>query len=177
LEFLISKNANVNVKNIDGENVLFYAKNIEIMKILFNELIDYDEFDINEQSLYDRTLLMHFTEMKNIKIVQFLLEKNALVNDECEEERTLMIAVLNSNVDMVKLLLQHNADVNVVNLNFQNCLMLSKNIEITKILLEKNVNVNETDEDNKTALFYAVSNGEFEIAKILIEHRADVRLT
>jgi len=48
------------------------------------------------------------------------------------------------------------------------------NIEVTKLLIEHNANVNKADEYGQTPLYMAAGGGHLETVKLLIEHNADV---
>jgi ankyrin repeat protein len=93
----------------------------------------------------------------------------------------LTLAAMNSNVNIVKLLLEHpNIDVNIRDVDGWTVLMrvckynTYSNIEIVKLLLKHpNIDVNIQDVDGWTALIVAVDNNiqsNIEIIKLLLEH-------
>lgn len=52
--------------------------------------------------------------------------------------------------------------------------VISNNITLFMKLLNEGCDVDERDYNNVTALWYAASNGRYEMAKALLEHNADI---
>ena len=90
-------------------------------------------------------------------------------------------------IDIVNLLLEHGADVNLTNNRGRTALMLAarnsnkdSNVETVKLLLEYGANVNVVNNDRMTALMlaacYSNEDSNIETVKLLLEHRANVNL-
>ena len=91
------------------------------------------------------------------EVVKYLIDRGADVNrvykDNRREFTPLLISVINSNVDIVKLILDHGADIKI----------------------EGNPDYYNTN-DIGTALIFAIKNNQPNIVKILLENGADVRV-
>ncbi|NBB19020.1 hypothetical protein GVN20_06595 [Runella sp. CRIBMP] len=94
-------------------------------------------------------------------------------------------AVSNNHYEAVKILLEHNADANLIYENKYNVLHIAaSDIEIdpriVEILIPKINDINEKDNPHQnTALWYACHFGylnNYKIAEILLKHGADVNL-
>ena len=48
--------------------------------------------------------------------------------------------------------------------------------EVANLLKNENVNINETDDKGLTGLHLACRNGDFNIVKLLVENKADLKL-
>ena len=138
----------------------------------------------------------------NKQIVEILLEKGAKIEAKDKNnihfvsfnETPLMSAVRKGKTEIVELLIKKGANVKVVNkdgihcsfLIYENILHLAcdgcGNEKIVSMLLEKKIDVNSTTTDGitvlldyKTPLHYACENGKLETAKLLIEHKANIK--
>ena len=79
-------------------------------------------------------------------------------------------------VDVVKILLEHGADVNPRNVDGITPLHLATvagHVDVARILLEHGADVNTKNEDNQTPLHYAATEGHAVVARLLLEHGAD----
>jgi hypothetical protein len=79
-------------------------------------------------------------------------------------------------VDVVKILLEHGADVNPRNVDGITPLHLATvagHVDVARILLEHGADVNTKNEDNQTPLHYAAIEGHAVVARLLLEHGAD----
>lgn len=137
------------------------------------------------------TELMFYTSVQpNLEKVRSLATPNN-INDKNKEGWTaLMLAARNSKVvgiEIVKLLLDRGADVNLQNNEKYTALMMAamnsntdSNIETVKLLLDKGADVNLVEFLGWTALMMAArsSNKEsnIETVKLLLEYGADVNI-
>lgn len=90
---------------------------------------------------------------------------------------SLILAADHGYIDIVNLLLTHDANVNLTDEKGRSAIGLATckgHIEIIKLLLQKHANVNITYKDGRTPLFYAVQFNYVEIAKLLLERGADI---
>lgn len=92
-------------------------------------------------------------------------------------QTVLHAAVSARNKVMVKLLLEHGADVNSRNNYGESplyCAVKSKNDRIVKFLLKNRADVNDRRNDGSTALHGAIEIADMNILHILLEHKADI---
>ncbi|KAJ7589303.1 Pfs, NACHT and ankyrin domain protein [Mycena floridula] len=88
----------------------------------------------------------------------------------------LICAAEKGHIDIVKLLLEKNADSNICDKDQHTPLSYAApwgHIDIVKLLLEKNADPNICDKDQRTPLSYAAEKGHIDIVKLLLEKNAD----
>ncbi|CAG7816021.1 unnamed protein product [Allacma fusca] len=110
-------------------------------------------------------------------IVQFLLEKGAVIDSLSEERLTpLMCGAASGNLTVIEVLISHGADINFNgNKTPLHWAVASGSADCVKKLITSGAAVNVPCELGVTPLLVAAAFGKVEIAKILLEHGADVR--
>lgn len=97
--------------------------------------------------------------------------KKALSNPDNDKQTALMIACKEGHFEIVKLLLEKEANVNHQSNYGWTALMLAcekGNIKIVKLLLEKKAQINLKNIEKSTALMIACEKNHMEIVKLLI---------
>lgn len=98
----------------------------------------------------------------------------AQVEDKGQKDCTpLMEAASAGHLEIVKLLLSHNADVNAHCATGNTPLMFAcagGHVEVVKELLKHGANVEEQNENGHTPLMEAASAGHVEVAKVGFNH-------
>jgi ankyrin repeat protein len=85
----------------------------------------------------------------------------------------LRAAIVKGNVEVMKLLLEHGADVDAVGREgFTLLYEASRRLEILSLLLDHHADVNHQDKFGWTALLRASFEGELEVARVLLRHGA-----
>ena len=146
VEFLISKNANVNEKNDRGNPSLHLAAiggYTDVIEILLE-----NGADINAQDNWGISAIRLAVIRGNNEVVSMLANKGADVNEQ--------------NIEWGGSLL-HTA-------------CLSKKIDLVEILIAKGVDVQATNSEGLTPLHLASNHGQNELCVLLIEKGADVNL-
>ena len=113
------------------------------------------------------------------ELAQVLLAMRANVEDrgvkgDCTP---LMEAASAGNADIVRLLLEHGADVNAQSSSGNTPLMYAcagGHEDVVTLLLESNANVEDHNENGHTPLMEAASAGHVGVAKILLGHGAGI---
>jgi serine/threonine-protein phosphatase 6 regulatory ankyrin repeat subunit B len=142
---LLKQRVDVNAKRADGATALLWA-------VHFNDLETVDLLlkagaDVNVGDDHGVTPLSQATENNNIALVQKLLTAGANPNaGQASGLTPLMTAAHTGNVEVVKALISRGADVNAM-----------------------------TKETGISALMWAVADQRPDVAKVLIENRADVK--
>ena len=86
----------------------------------------------------------------------------------------VFMACMNNHPEIVKILIENDADIHLPSLDCRTCLMVSvKSEEICKLLLDHGAMVNATDKKGKTALQYATEENQIEVTKLLLQHGAE----
>jgi|GEM_PF-4255493 len=104
-------------------------------------------------------------------LIKIVIDEN-LIN-QCDENGNtpLIIAVLNTNVDAIRALLEYKADANLANKKGETPLMIAiKNnmSAVIKPLLEKVTDINATNSDEQTALIIAAQNNNTQAGQQLL---------
>jgi ankyrin repeat protein len=113
-------------------------------------------------------------------VMCFLLEQGADINGSNAERgfSPLQLAILRQNLQIVKYLIERDADVNLRtrdgwNMTAVHLATISGNLEILDCLIEAGANLNALDRNGSTALHWAVANDNTALALNLVERGAD----
>ena len=190
-------NPDFKMKDDYGNTALMIAIDNEKLS---NSVIKYliDKCDVNSQNEDDSTALSYavtsqYSKNENIGLVKFLLENGCNVNPNGKGVRRapffeiiyppvpLLIAMSWGRMKTAMLLLEHGANINVVNNDGKTPLMLSANCnnlaacDVFKFILTKHVDdVNIVDNDGKSALAYAVESMKAINCELLLKHGAKI---
>ena len=93
-----------------------------------------------------------------------------------QDETPLMMASINANVEVAKLLLELNAEVNKPGWGPLHYAATKGSLEIMKLLLERSAYVDSESPNKTTPLMMAARYGTFDAVKLLIEEGADPTL-
>ncbi len=109
---------------------------------------------------------LHSTSIKgNLEIVQFLIEKGAVVNAKDEDKQTAIhFASENGHIQIVQYLIEKGADVNAKDYYEQTALHFASeegHLQIVQYLIEKGAEVNAKDDKGQTALNLALDPNIF----------------
>jgi ankyrin repeat protein len=81
--------------------------------------------------------------------------------------------IMRVDINILKMLLRHGADVNGQDSNGYTDLLRTKSIHRAKILLKYGANIDHQNNDGKTILMLAAENGEENFVSYLLEHNAN----
>lgn len=143
---------------------------VDILDILINRGVDINERcgDVGREEL---TPLLIASMEGYLDVVHKLLENGADSNGRGAQGTTpLMLA---NGVQIVEALLAHGADVKMRNENGTSAFCVARNMEIAQILLDSGSKIDEQDNDGRTKLIGAASNGNVDFVKYLLDHGAD----
>ena len=125
---------------------------------------------INELNENKSSTLILACYRGNTAVAKFLIENVKNINYISDMGTAIMAAVYKNQIDLVELMLKHNADVNLQDPNGTTALMLAvqtKNIEMVEFLLKNNADKSLKTKDGKTAFEYAVFAGNENIINTL----------
>lgn len=110
------------------------------------------------------------------KMLRFLLDHGALIDGRDDTGATyLQTAIDNDEEEIVGLLIERGANVNVADEDGATPLMQVESIEIARLLLDHGAKVNAADKEGQTALHLLTAEpGRIEFAELLISRGADV---
>jgi len=157
---LINKGANVNVVDFQNTSALAYASFYGFSKVV-------------EELLRKNAK----TEIKDKEGNTALLYASGCPNADLEDKEDKLFS--SPKKEVVSLLVEHGAEINVEDLHNWTPLMYACNVnnyEIIEYLLSKEVKINHQDLDGKTALMISCIKGDLKSIKILIANKANVSL-
>ncbi|GLU07652.1 hypothetical protein SLE2022_246020 [Rubroshorea leprosula] len=127
-----------------------------------------------------RTPLHYAAEFGPKKLIELLISKGAEINAMADCGAPLLYAAAKGKHEFVKVLLDHNADPNVISHDQFSPLLfsiLAKSIECMKLLLKAGADPNICGSKGMTPLGFAASEGETEVIKCLLNAGADPNVT
>ncbi|XP_046581231.1 serine/threonine-protein phosphatase 6 regulatory ankyrin repeat subunit B-like [Haliotis rubra] len=177
LQTLIERGVDPNILDKKGRTALHYVSgdSEDSVKFLLDRCADPGVQDLQGMSALH--CAVHLRPYRS-DILPILLERGIYPNLLDKHGRTaLHYASEHSNKESVMLLLDHEADPCLQDLQGMTCLhCAAKNrysYHILEILLEKSVDPNVLDKKGRTALHYASEHSNKESVKLLLDHEAD----
>jgi len=162
VEKLLSRGADVNRKHYSGETALMFAADsgdVNTIKTLLGAGADPNAkvLSFHAGELTPLTITINSRHEQRFEVAKILLEAKAEVNFKGRFAMSPLMHAL-EDLEMVKLLIEHGADVNQKNFRGATALMASavgRDPSVVKYLIEKGADVNARDIDGTTALMGA----------------------
>ena len=149
---LIENNADVNLFDMNGETALSVAiklRNVEIVKILLRKQVDFNSINIDGETNINIAVKSRNVEIVRLLVFDEILDKTSgitysTVNDICIDDRDkfgqtpLHVATKNGDFEIVKILLDCYADLNIQDENGETPLAIARrngNIDIANYML------------------------------------------
>ena len=174
---LLQSGINIDYKDDNGNTFL----NICINKNKFNSvkwLLD-NQCNPNIANNDNQIAVEIAIKSGNTSISKLLLDNNKVnCNYQNKEGRTLLHeAVINGKVDIVNDLIDHNADVNILDKNKRNILFdaisYGEDKIVSTVLTSKDLEINNIDIEGKTVLHQPAVLNNDDLATTLLNHGAD----
>jgi len=133
--------------------------------------------DVNKRDALGQTPLFMAS---NVAVAQALVDHGAQIDIVDSQDQPLLTTICHRNPEVVQFLVESGADLELTdNRNKTTVLMVASSqgqIDLVTYLLSRDVEVNALSAHGETALAFAASHGDTEVAKLLIEHGADVNV-
>jgi ankyrin repeat protein len=196
VDALIAAGADVNAKNDYGATPMSEAAVVGNPQVI-RKLLD-KHADVESPNGDGQTALMIVARTSNLEAAKLLLSRRANVNavEQWRGQTPLMWAAAEAQPAMVKLLIQHGADIDARSTvndwqrqvtseprmqarpsgGFTPLLYAARKgcLECAEILLKAGADPNQTDPDGVTPMLLATLNFNFDIAAMLIQKGANV---
>jgi uncharacterized protein len=173
---LLKQHVDVNTPEADGATALAWAAHWDDMETA--DLLIRAGANVNAANSYGVTPLSLACTNQNAAMVEKLLNSGANPNGVPGGTPVLMTAARTGDVDTVKLLLTHGADVNAKGTERgQTALMWAvaeKHSEVARLLIDHGADVNARSTSGFTPLLFAAQQGDLDSARMLLEARANV---
>lgn len=82
--------------------------------------------------------------------------------------------VTRNDINLLKKLIKHNADINVTDNNGMSLLHLVSDTEIANLLIKQGININATNNAGSTPIHWAVSKKNYSLVRLLLEYGAEI---
>lgn len=180
---LIDMKCDVNFRSIRGGNLITTCcENVNLL--MLKKLLDM-KVSPNIHSLDGMTPIMKCLKIRSTvsnEAAKILLDYGADPNTPLDQMSPIMYACTNSDVEMVKLLIDKNADVNhIVNINnpanFTSVLYCSmKSTECLKLVLNAKCEVNEVYKNIRHPITFCLEKNKLDTLKLMLEAKVDPNL-
>lgn len=185
VSLLISRGAKLDIVDADKRCLLFIPikynyKEIISLLLHFNKVIvGISLIDMKDKD--GMTPLHYAVNYNNIEAVETLLKYNADPNIKNKNGvNSLHLSIYIKNIDIFNILLETDVDINAVTNLGESALHYACNFQLYDVcekLLKKGINPNIKDnEDELSAIVYAITLNNFKIFKLLLKYKADVNI-
>ncbi|UOX38731.1 ankyrin repeat containing protein [Finch poxvirus] len=89
---------------------------------------------------------------------------------------TVLKAISNKQYNIIKFLLEKHININRLLVSHSNEIYKYLDVTLCNILIECEADINIIDKNNRTPLFYAVKNNDYDMVKLLLKNGANVNL-
>jgi len=165
------------ILDINGNTPLTLAYKLNLSSI-FKYLLKY--LNINDTDAQGKSLLFHALERNDTKVVKYLIQVGAIVNQEDILGNTpLIYAIKRGSLFLVQKLVEHGANINVKDRSGTPSLIIAydyQKMDIFKYLIEHNVTINEpfTENEINSIFFRIIIDKQIENLNYIIKYGANV---
>ncbi len=177
---ILAKQVNINGIDDRRSTALCYAAGHSEEDTELLELLIKNGAKVNISNTYGRSALIEAVSSRSLKKVDFLLKNGAQVNRKSEGfggVSPISEAVYNEDLEMVKLLIDHGADLSLEKDNGETLLLVAilseKSYPVVKLLIEKGADVNRSNNYKETPLMKAAQYNLPAIVKLLLDSGAN----
>ena len=115
--------------------------------------------------------LIHNIDIGYLEKIQDLIDNGLDINKPYNDKLPLVVAVVLNKVDIVRLLIDKGADVNIRSDDNLTPIMYTDNKKIAELLIDNGADVNARDDEGQTAL---MQTENLKVAQLLIDNGANI---
>ena len=167
LKLLLKNNADPNIKNNRQETPLLVTRDEEAVKLLVEHGA---EVNVRDKS-GNTPLLINAKHGETVELL--VDRGAAVNVQDEEGNTPLLINARDGEVDIVELLLENSADPSIRNNLNETPLLAASNVEKVKLLVEHGADVDAKDIEGNTSLLINASNGKKDTVEFLLKNGAD----
>ncbi|CDK30187.1 ankyrin repeat domain-containing protein [Candidatus Babela massiliensis] len=170
----------------DLNSIVQYIRSQDIVKKIVSKVWAKKERTLDKSELNSRLKCIledKYNQEKEETAAQLIIagaDPNLMIDQDCYISILIFIAIKGSFKNLINLLIDYGADINVVDSKGMNALMISAfyNYEdIVEVLLETKIDINAQEPYyQKTALMLAVQQNNENIVNLLIKKRANTNI-
>jgi ankyrin repeat protein len=176
VEYLISKGADVNAKNVEDETPLHYSAGYghkDIVKLLVSK-----GAAVNAKTKNGGTPVSYAASRNQVDIIKFLMAKGADVTvTEVDGYNILHYSAWEGSKEIIELFISKGVPVDAKTNTGRTPLQMAAmggNLEAAKVLIAKGADVNHQSKDGWIPLYLAVKRGHKDMVPLLLEAGASV---
>jgi ankyrin repeat protein len=189
-KLLLERGADVNTRRDDRQtplHVASYFGNVEIVRLLLDHGADLDAAtgNMGEKPLHKVSYGKYRSQEDGVRVAQLLFDRGADVNTRRNDRQTpLHLASYFGNVEIVRLLLDHGANLDAATGNmgekplhkvsYGKYRYQEDGVRVAQLLFDRGAEVNTRGKDDWTPLHRASYYGNVEIVRLLLDHGADL---
>lgn len=174
-----------NILNSKNENILTYIIEKNDIKLL-NMVLKYN-VDINKVIKKEENfnIFLDLIKKDKIDLAKIILRNKSELKLDINFsdnlwQTALYYAIINKDLDLVKLLISNEIDINQANKDLQTPLMIASQIWdiniVNSIISHPQLQINQLDKNGKNALIYACIKSDENTIKTLINNKIDIKI-
>jgi len=176
---------NINYQDSDGNTALHYicshkSQKKDVILYIVKTFLQHD-IDVNIQNNKGFTPLMYACQNDNEDVARLLIHHKADINAVNHNNQTaLMLSFLEPNRETINLLITNGANLDIQDTLHQDtaltmaCQHYQNTIIVKDLIIQGKANINLANGDGNTPLILACQNDSINVAKLLVDHGADV---
>ena len=189
-ELLLEHGAEVDTRDKDHWTPLHFSSRLgklEMVRLLLDHSAEVNaETEKGEQPLHEVSYGEYRSQEDGVRVAQLLLERGADVNTRRNDYWTpLHVASYYGNVEVVRVLLDHGADLEanakgdngekpLHSVSYGKYRSQEDGVRVAQLLLEHGADVNTRRRNHWTPLHVASYYGNLEVVRLLLDHGADL---